>query len=115
VGNEAKDDTLKDFSTVNGTGTGQEASVPASCNDDDDDDDDDDNDNDQFSFLCCLTVCSWTLDGSVTSRPTQRCPGSEESGTGTSFSAVTSAYLYQSRSTNVQCLYTDNPRNEELY
>jgi hypothetical protein len=105
VGNEAKNDTLKDFSTVNGTGTGQEASVPASCNDDDD----------QFSFLCCLTVCSWTFDGSVTSRLSQRCPGSEESGTGTSFSAVTSAFLYQSRSANVQCLYTDNPRNEELY
>jgi hypothetical protein len=100
VGNEAKDDTLKDFSTVNGTGTGQETSVPASCNDDDD--------NDQFSFPCCLTVCSWTLDGAVTSRPSQRCPGSEESGTGIRFSAVTPAFLSQSRSTNVQCLYTDN-------
>jgi len=101
VGNEAKDNTLKDFSTVNGTGTGQEASVPASCNDDNDDD------NDQFSFLCYLTVCSWTLDGAVTRRPSQRCPGSEESGTGTSFSAVTSAFLCQSRSTIVQSQYIE--------
>lgn len=112
MGNKTKDDTLKDFLTVNGTGTGQETSVPAICNNDDEDYDDN---NDQFSFLCCLTVCSWTLEGSVTSRPSQRCPSSEESGTGTSFSAVTSAFLYQSRSTNVQCPYTDNPRNGELY
>jgi hypothetical protein len=39
VGNEDKDDQSKDFWTVNGTGTGHEASIPASYDDDDDDDD----------------------------------------------------------------------------
>ena len=52
MGHEAKDDPSKDFSTVNGTGIGHEASVPASYDNDDDDDDDDDDICTQWTTHC---------------------------------------------------------------